>query len=195
VAPRAFAVTFDYRCPFARNAHEHVLDGLVEGADWDVTFTPFSLSASKDPTWDRSQDSGLLALELAVAVRDGQPDRFLDVHRALFSYRHDEGGTLRDLAAMATLLDGIGVDVGAVLDDVESGVPLKTVREEHEAAARDHTVWGVPTFVAGGQAAFVRLMERPGRADVRGAAAVERIVDMLAGWPELNEFKHTSLPR
>jgi predicted DsbA family dithiol-disulfide isomerase len=86
--------------------------------------------------------------------------------------------------------------VSVVLDDVESGVPLKTVREEHEAAARDHTVWGVPTFIAGGQAAFVRLMERPERAtELRGAAAVDRIVDMLAGWPELNEFKHTALPR
>lgn len=24
---------------------------------------------------------------------------------------------------------------------------------------------------------------------------VERIVDLLTGWPELNEFKHTSIPR
>ena len=196
VAPRTFAVTFDYRCPFARNAHEHVLDGLAEGADWDVHLSPFSLSASKDPTWDRAQDSGLLALELAVAVRDGQPELFTDVHRALFSFRHDSGGNLRDLEAMATVLDRAGVDVSAVLDDVESGVPLKTVREEHEAAARDHTVWGVPTFIAGGQAAFVRLMERPERAtELHGAAAVERIVEMLVGWPELNEFKHTALPR
>ena len=195
MTPRAFAVTFDYRCPFARNAHEHVLDGLAEGADWDVQFTPFSLSASKDPTWDRSQDSGLLALELAVAVRDGEPERFLEAHRALFTFRHDHGGNLRDLPALATVLDDVGVDVSAALDEVESGVPLKTVREEHEAAARDHTVWGVPTFIAGGQAAFVRLMERPAQAEVRAAAAIERVVDMLAGWPELNEFKHTSLPR
>jgi hypothetical protein len=36
-----FAVTWDYRCPFARNAHEHVLAGLADGADWDVTFVPF----------------------------------------------------------------------------------------------------------------------------------------------------------
>jgi hypothetical protein len=41
--PLAFAVTWDYRCPFARNAHEHVLDGLAAGAEWDVTFLPFSL--------------------------------------------------------------------------------------------------------------------------------------------------------
>jgi hypothetical protein len=38
-----FAVTWDYRCPFARNAHEHVLTGLTAGADWQVTFVPFSL--------------------------------------------------------------------------------------------------------------------------------------------------------
>jgi predicted DsbA family dithiol-disulfide isomerase len=195
VAPRTFSVTFDYRCPFARNAHEHVLDGLEAGADWDVRFTPFSLSASKDPTWDRSKDSGLLALELAVAVRDTQPEHFLATHRTLFALRHDHGENLRDLAALATALDRVGVDVGALLDEVESGVPLKTVRTDHEAAANDHTVWGVPTFIAGDQAAFVRLMERPATADVAGAAAIERIVDMLTGWPELNEFKHTSLPR
>ena len=31
-----FAVTFDYRCPFARNAHEAVVTGLREGRDWNV---------------------------------------------------------------------------------------------------------------------------------------------------------------
>jgi hypothetical protein len=43
-------------------------------------------------------------------------------------------------------------------------------------------------------AAFVRLMELPvDAADAR--QSVERIVEMLAGWPSLNEFKHTSLDR
>jgi protein-disulfide isomerase len=192
---RRFAVTFDYRCPFARIAHEHVLDGLEGGADWDVHFQPFSLSAAKDPTWDRGQDTGLLALELAIAVRDTQPERFLAAHRALFSFRHDHGGNLRDVEALRSVLDGAGVDTTAALVELETGVPLKTVRAEHEAGASEHDVWGVPTFIAGGQAAFVRLMERPGDAEVAGAAAVDRIVDMLTGWPDLNEFKHTSLPR
>ena len=35
---RSFAVTCDYRCPFARNAHEHLVAGLDGGADWDVAF-------------------------------------------------------------------------------------------------------------------------------------------------------------
>ena len=192
---RPFAVTFDYRCPFARIAHEHVLDGLAGGADWDVRFVPFSLSAAKDPTWDRGRDSGLLALELAVAVRDTQPERFLDAHRALFSFRHDRGGNLREVEGLRAVLDDAGVDTTALLAEVESGTPLKTVRTDHEWAANEHTVWGVPTFIAGEQAAFVRLMARPGAAEVAGAAAIDRIVDMLTGWPDLNEFKHTALPR
>ena len=53
----SFAVTWDYRCPFARNFHEHVLTGLEAGADWDVRFVPFSLDqvhvAEGDPdVWD-----------------------------------------------------------------------------------------------------------------------------------------------
>lgn len=196
MAPRrSFAVTFDYRCPFARNAHEHVLDGLESGADWDVRFVPFSLSAAKDPRWDRAADTGLVALELAVAVRDTQPERFLAGHRALFTHRHDHGGNLRDLDALLAVLGEAGVDTKALRDEVESGVPLKTVREEHEAAVREHDVWGVPTFIAGDRAAFIRLMDRPAQAELAAIDAVERIVDLLAGWPALNEFKHTTVDR
>lgn len=192
---KPFAVTFDYRCPFARIAHEHVLDGLDGGAGWDVRFVPFSLSAAKDPTWDRAQDSGLLALEVAVAIRDTQPEVFLAAHRALFEVRHGKGLSLKDEAVLRSELAAVGVDVDAAFAEVDTGVPLKTVREEHESAAADHDVWGVPVFIVDDQAVFVRLMDRPGRADVPAVDAIERIVDMAGGWPALNEFKHTSLPR
>ena len=33
---KSFAVTWDYRCPFARNAHEHLAAALAGGADWEV---------------------------------------------------------------------------------------------------------------------------------------------------------------
>ena len=48
-ARRTFAVTWDYRCPFARNGHEHLLDGLEAGAPWDVEFVPFFLNQSHVP--------------------------------------------------------------------------------------------------------------------------------------------------
>jgi hypothetical protein len=190
-----FAVTFDYRCPFARVAHEHVLDGLEAGAPWDVRFLPFSLSAAKEATWDREHDSGLLALELAVAVRDTQPARFLAAHRVLFDLRHGRGLSLRDPAVLRAALEEAGVDADAAFEEAASGTPLETVRAEHEQAVAEHEAWGVPVFIVGDQAVFVRLMERPGLSEVPPREVIERVVGMAGGWPALNEFKHTSLPR
>ncbi len=193
-------VAFDYRCPFARNAHELVLAGLEAGARWDVRFTPFSLSQAKVEhggvdVWDAPEtDSGLLALQLAMAVRDGQPEHFLAAHGALFRLRHDRGGDLRSEEALRSALAPTGVDVDAAFAEVATGVPLKTVAEEHTRLVRDHEVWGVPAFIAGGQAAFARLMDRPSD-PAEAVAAVERIVDMLTGWPSLNEFKHYTISR
>lgn len=195
-----FAVTFDYRCPFARNAHEHVISGLEAGADWDVHFMPFSLSQAKiepgEPErWDAAADSGLLALQLGIAVRDTQPEAFLEAHRALFGLRHDQGRSIRDESPLREALAGTGVDVDTAFEEVASGRPLDTVREEHERAADTHDVWGVPTFVADDRSAFIRLMDRPGDDPERSVADIERLLDLLAGWPGLNELKHTSIPR
>lgn len=195
-----FGITWDYRCPFARIVHRHVVDGLLDGADWNVRFVPFSLGQvhieeGEAPIWDHPEDdSGLLALQAAVVIRDSDPERFPIVHRALFEARHAEGAQLRDRAVLEGLLRGNGVDADAVFAEVATGAPLAIVRDEHTAAAQDLDVWGVPTFLVDGRAAFVRLMDLPvDAADAR--RSVERIVDLLGGWPALNEFKHTSLDR
>ena len=197
----SFAVTWDYRCPFARNVHEHLLFGLEHGADWDVHFLPFSLSQTKvehgdTDVWDQpSKDSGLLALQVGVVVRDTLPDRFRAVHRDLFALRHDRGGDLRSEAALREVLAGHDIDADAVFQVIAGGSPLETIRKEHERAAADHDVWGVPTFIAGGNAAFVRLMNRAGDDPSESTHTIQRIVALLAGWPELNELKHTSISR
>jgi DSBA-like thioredoxin domain len=196
-----FAVTWDYRCPFARNAHEHIIEGLRGGADWNVTFVPFSLGQvhveqGEPDVWDRPEsDSGLLALQAAVVVRDRFPDHFLDVHEALFALRHDEGRHLEDEAEIRKVLADCGVDVEAVFAEIEGGAALATVRDEHTAAASDSEVWGVPTFVNGDKAVFVRLMDRPNSDGELARRTIDRVVDLLVGFPELNEFKHTSLSR
>ena len=198
--PPTFAITYDYRCPFARIANRHVLDGLDGGADWEVTFLPFSLGQvhveeGETPVWERpDEDTGLLALQASVAVRDTDPERFRAVHRAIFEARHTEGARLADESVLRWLVTEAGADADAVFAEVASGRPLETVRREHTAAAADHDVWGVPTFVAGGRAAFVRLTELPTDASA-ARTSVERVLEMLTGWPELNEFKHTSLDR
>jgi hypothetical protein len=197
---RAFAVTWDYRCPFARNAHDHVVAALRAGAPWDVRFVPFSLGqvhvAEGEPDiWGRWQeDTGLLALQAGTVVRDRFPEQFLDAHDALFALRHEHGGQLKDEDAVRSTLASVGVDADAVFAEVVGGEPIETVRREHEAAAKEHSVWGVPTFIVGEHATFVRLMDRSGGDGARSQRSIERVLDLLT-WPELNEFKHTSIPR
>jgi 2-hydroxychromene-2-carboxylate isomerase len=195
----AFSVTWDYRCPFAYKVHDHLVEALEGGADWDISFVPFSLGQvhvadGEAPIWDHPEDdTGLLALQAGVVVRDRYPDRFLATHRALFRARHEEGRALRDREVVEAALTASGVDAAAVFEVIATGEPLETIRKEHEAAVAEHEVWGVPTFISGEHAAFTRLMDGPTDA-AASQAAIERIVDLLAGWPSLNEFKHTSIP-
>ncbi|MDQ1401938.1 MAG: hypothetical protein QOG03_254 [Actinomycetota bacterium] len=196
-----FSVTWDYRCPFARNAHEHLVAGLKAGAEWDVTFVPFSLNqvhvdeGGLDVWDDPGAAAGLLAMEAGIVVRDRFPDTFLDAHVALFQARHDEGRDLREEAVVRAVLDEAGVDSAAVFDEIKAGWPLETFRKAHEASVNDNRVFGVPTFIANDRAVFVRLMSRPSDDGQFSIQTIERTLELLTGWPDLNEFKHTSIPR
>jgi hypothetical protein len=198
---RSFAVTWDYRCPFARNAHEHIIEALEGGADWDVTFVPFSLNQmhvdeGQPDVWDDPEKAATLrAAEVAIVVRDRHPDAFRRFHVAAFEARHDQGRDIREPEVLRAVLEETGLDADAVLAEVEDGWPLDAYRKEHEAAAQDHAVFGVPTFIADGEAVFVRVMSRPrGDADL-ARTTIERTLDLLTGWTDLNEFKRTRIPR
>jgi hypothetical protein len=193
---RSFAISFDYRCPFARNAQEAVVTGLREGRDWDVRFVPFSLDQvhveeGEPPVWERSPDSwgtGVLALQWGIAVRDAFPAHFFDYHVALFAARHDQGLKLVDPGVVSNTATAVGLDAGAVGAEVASGRPLATLAEEHTEAVKRWAMFGVPTFVVDDRAVFVRLMERNRPDDV------ERVLDLFA-FERLNEFKHTKIPK
>ena len=193
---RQFAVSFDYRCPFARNGHESVVAGLREGRDWDVRFLPFSLDQvhveeGEPPVWEREPDvwgTGVQALLWGIAVRDSFADRFLDWHVAAFAARHDEGRQIAKAEVLAEVAKSVGLDADAVAAEVASGRPLKVLAEEHTEADRRWHVFGVPTFIVDERAAFVRLMDRS------NADEVDKVLDLLE-WTDLNEFKHTSVPR
>ena len=198
-----FAVTWDYRCPFARNAHEHVLTALEAGADWDVRFVPFSLgqvhvAEGDTDVWDEpSKDTGIVALQAGVIVRDRYPEKFHAVHRDLFAARHDHGLKLNEDVVVRDVLVRHGLDADEVFAAIEDGTALKQIRTEHEAAVEQHNVWGVPTFISGDEAVFVRVMDRsPEGTDADSSRrTVERVIELLDGWPELNEFKHTGIKR
>lgn len=198
---KPFSVNWDYRCPFARNAHEHLVAALDDGAAWDVTFLPFSLSQihvpeGGTPVWDDPEKApDLTALAAGVVVRDQYPDQFLAAHVALFAARHDEGLDLRQEAVVVGVLDRVGLPGDKVLAEVRTGAPVAEIRAAHEQAVGEWDAFGVPTFVVDGQAVFVRLMSRPLGDAALARRTIEGVIDLFDAQPDLNEFKYTKLFR
>jgi 2-hydroxychromene-2-carboxylate isomerase len=198
---RSFAVTWDYRCPYARNAHEHLVAGLVAGADWDVEFIPFSLGQvhvpeGGTPVWDDpDKRSGLLASEVGIVVRDKFPDAFRPTHVALFCARHDEARDIREESVLREVLGETDVDADVVFSEIANGWPLESLRDAHLRSVEQHRVFGVPTFISEDRAVFVRLTTRPNGDGDLARTTIDRVIDLLDGFLELNEFKHTSIKR
>jgi predicted DsbA family dithiol-disulfide isomerase len=198
---RSFSVNWDYRCPFARNAHEHVLAGLAAGADWDVRFLVFSLEQAHveeggTPVWEEPErHPGLTANLAGVVVRDRHPERFPAVHEALFTARHDQALDLRDRSVLSKVLDDAGVEGAGILSEIDAGWPLDVLKAEHTESVQELQAFGVPTLITDESAVFVRLMHRPAGDGELGTRTIERVLDLMAGFPELNEFKHTKILR
>jgi protein-disulfide isomerase-like protein with CxxC motif len=195
-----FAVTFDYLCPFARNANEIVVRAQQDGAGHEVEFRAFSLAQvhleeGAAPVWETEPaPSGVLALEWGLAVRDQFPERFPAAHLALFSARHDQGRNLSDPEVVRAAVASAGLDPDEVARVVAEGHPAKALAADHTWGVEEHRVFGVPTFVAGDRAVFVRLMHRP-QDGPSARATLDRLLDMVTGWADLNELKATRIPR
>jgi hypothetical protein len=196
-----FAITFDYLCPFARNAAEVVVRALEAGEPFEADFRAFSLSQvhleeGEAPVWEPGAEprSGVLALQWGLAVRDELPERFPDVHLALFAARHDQGNDLNDPEVLAAAVASAGVDPDEVAKLVAGGGPAAALAADHTWAADTSRVFGVPTFVTDQRAVFVRLMGRPDT-PAAARATLDRVLAMVEDWPDLNEFKATAIPR
>jgi 2-hydroxychromene-2-carboxylate isomerase len=193
---RSIAVTFDYRCPFAYNGHSSVIAALREGADLDVRYVPFSLDQThvpegETPMWERDPSewgTGVLALLYGIAARDHFADQFLDAHLELFAARHVHGGKLDEEDVLREAIARAGLDPDAVAAVAHAPETLKTLGAEHTEMVDEHAVFGVPTFLEGDQAVFVRFMNRADAGDV------QPLLDLLT-WTSLNEFKRTKIPR
>jgi len=193
---RSVAVTFDYRCPFAYNANLATVNAIRGGSDVEFRFIPFSLDEAhleegETSMWERDEaewGSGVLALLYGVAVRDTFPDHFFDTHLALFGIRHEQGLQIQDEDVLRDAVASVGLDADAVTEEARSGRPMKALAAEHTEAVERYGVFGVPTFIEGDEAAFVRFMDRGNVADL------ERMLDLLP-WAAFNEFKRPRIAR
>lgn len=195
----AFSVSYDYLCPFAKNFHLHLVKALRDGAEFDVSFVPWSLhqvhreEGALDVWLDPEKDDALSALCASISVRDNQAERFLDAHDALFRARHEKGIRLKDLDEVLGVMEGVGVDTDLVAKDVASRRPFEVLGESHHAMAKvEH--FGVPTVVIGDTGVFVRFME-PTKPEIDSRAVVTQVLDLMTGSPLLNEYKHTRVSR
>jgi predicted DsbA family dithiol-disulfide isomerase len=93
------------------------------------------------------------------------------------------------------VVHGAGLPADEVMAELAAGWAQKELRTAHERAVTEHRVFGVPTFIVGEQAVFIRLMTRPGADGGLARSTIERAVSLIVEYPELNEFKHTSIPR
>ena len=195
----AFSLSYDYRCPFAKNIHLHVVEALRAGATHQVTFVPWSLGQGHRPegapdVWeDPARDGDLLALATSVAVRDLQPERFLDAHAALFRARHERGVRLVTREEVGDVLAPLGIDVATVFDDVDSRRPHKVIGAAHQEF-EGYQAFGVPTFVLEGDATFVRYMDPPAGDPAASVELLDTLLALMGRRPSLNEFKHTTVP-
>ena len=189
-----FGITFDYLCPFARNANEAVLNGLEEGRNWEPRFVAFSLSQvhtdeGEPAVWDNPDGrSGVLAMQWGLAARDSFPEQFAAVHKALFAARHDHGLDINDEQIIRKAVAEAGASAEGIAAVVASGTPLKALEADHTESVEQWAVFGVPTFLVDDHATFIRFMSRGDVEDL------QRALDLLT-WTDMNEFKRTRIPR
>ncbi|HEY7931373.1 MAG TPA: DsbA family protein [Acidimicrobiales bacterium] len=196
---QSFKLSYDYRCPFAKNIHLHAVAALRAGADLSIEFSPWTMSqgyrdeGAPDVWADPSKDADLLALAVSVSIRDQQPEHFLDAHEALFRGRHEQGLALKSWADVEAALATTNVDLEAVRRDVDARRPHAVIGATFREF-EGYEAFGVPTFVVNGDATFVRYMRAPSDDDQASAKLFDSLLTLMSSEVDLNEFKHTKVP-
>ena len=91
------------------------------------------------------------------------------------------------------MLERVGVPGDKVVAEVATGGVIADIRRAHEHAVSQLDVFGVPTFIVGDDAVFVRLMSRPAGDAALAQRTIQGVLDLFETMPDLNEFKYTKL--
>lgn len=175
--PDALEVYFDYTCRYSYRAM-HWLDRV---AGVDVLWRTFSLKeVNRKPDEPSYLEPGsppslsVLALALAHAAREADFDRY---HRTVFEAMQGEERHLEEPDFLAIAADA-GVDVGAF--GAQRRAWTDRVAGEHREAVANWKVYGTPTLLIDGAAAYVRLQGVP---ESEQAAELLGALDRIASSP------------
>ena len=194
---RQFAVSFDYRCPFARNGHESVVAGLRAGRDWDVRScrsrsTRCTSRRARRRCGSATPTSGAPACSAAVGHR--RP-RLVPRPVPRLAHRRVRGPPRRGRqdrqgrSARARSRRRSGSTPTRSRPRSRGPAARRSLADEHtEAVKRWHDV----------RRADVHRRRHAPCSSASWTASnpddVDRVLDLLE-WTDLNEFKHTSVPR
>lgn len=175
--PDALEVYFDYTCRYSYRAM-HWLDRVP---DVNVLWRTFSLKeVNKDPEEPSWLEPGsppslsVFALALSHAAREADFDRY---HRSVFEAMQGEERHLEEPDFLAIAAEA-GVDVSAF--NANRRAWIGKVAAEHREAVESWKVYGTPTILIDGAAAFVRLKEVPESGE---AAELLAALDGIASSP------------
>ena len=200
--PNSFGVTWDYLCPFARNAHEHLVTGAQGRGGLGRPVQVFLALAQAHvpraaPLFGTSRR---LTLEcwpgwLASWCESGNRS----ASSTLIWPFSEPGMTRGSIFVTANSWPKLSMRLvstgpGSSRKPGTGGRPSWR-KSEHDEALQRWEVFGVPTFIANDRAVFVRLMSRPEGDGKLAESTVERVIDILDGFPDLNEYKFTQIPR
>ncbi len=195
--PIELDVFFDYLCPYVYRMALLLAAVAESGVSIRPRWRYFSLTQvnSKDEGWTAwgapadERVKGRLAFHAAEAAR--RQGRFDDVHKRLLDARHRDRLDLDRREVIEAVAAEAGLDLDRFRRDLDDTSLLAALERDHREGAAQG-VFGTPTLVFPGGAAYVRL------ADVVEAAhapdVFRRIEAVAASEPRILEIKRPLKP-
>lgn len=142
-------------------------------------------ASSEDPA-----ARGRLAFLAAEAAR--RQGRFDEVHWGLLQARHEQKLRLDDRAVIDQVGAEAGVDAERWATDLADPDLAQALARDHQDAVSRLGVFGTPTFVLDGGAAYVRVMPAPEGAEA--VAVYDQLVRIVGSQPYVSEIKRPKPP-
>lgn len=167
--------------------------------DLEVRWSYFSLTQVNDKregwtVWgapEAEEVRGRLGFKAAEAAR--RQDGFEGFHTALLETFHQHKMDLEDIDTIRGAANEAGIDWDRMQSDMADPAILEGLARDHQRAVSELGVFGTPTFVVGGGAAYVRI--RPAPESAEALEVFDQLARTIATRPFIREIKRPTAPK